>query len=61
MIVKSLKPYKGYEIEKSYEIKADDTIKKDTIVYTAYTRDGDLYDSSTTLSALKKEIDTYTK
>ena len=61
MEAKSLKPYKGYEIEKSYETKADGTIIKDTIVYTAYTADGDLYDAATTLSALKKEIDTYTK
>ncbi len=36
MTVKLLKPYKGFEIEKSYEEKPDGTIKKDTIVYTAY-------------------------
>ena len=28
MTVKLLKPYKGFEIEKSYEEKADGTIKK---------------------------------
>ena len=33
MEVKLLKPYKGMEIEKSYELKADGTIKKDTIIY----------------------------
>lgn len=30
MTVKLLKPYKGFEIEKSYETKADGTIRKDT-------------------------------
>ena len=59
MTVKSLKSYKGFEIEKSYETKADGTIKKDTVIYTAYTEDGDLYDCASTLSALKKEIDAY--
>jgi len=61
MTVKSLKPYKGFEIEKSYEEKTDGTIKKNSIVYTAYTKDGDLYDASTVLTALKKKIDIYTK
>lgn len=56
---KLLKPYKGFDIEKSYEINADGTIRKDTIVYAAYTSDGNLYDCLTTLSALKKEIDIY--
>ncbi len=60
--VKSLKPYKGFEIEKSYEEKADGTIKKDTIIYTAYPVDSyGVFDAAKTLSALKKEIDTYTK
>ena len=30
---KMLKPYKGMNIEKSYELSADKTIKKDSIVY----------------------------
>lgn len=60
MKVKLLKPYKGLEIEKSYETKADGTIKKDTIVYTAYAEeDGGLFDGAKTLSELKKKIDTY--
>lgn len=63
MIVKSLKPYKGFDIEKSYEEKGDGTIKKDTIVYTAYADDEDnaLFDATKTLSELKKKIDIYTK
>lgn len=63
MTAKLLKPYKGFEIEKSYETKADSTIRKDTIIYTAYADDEDnaLFDAATTLSELKKKIDTYTK
>lgn len=63
MTVKTLKPYKGFQIEKSYEEKADGTIKKDTIVYTAYTDDDDnaLLDAAETLSDLKKKIDDYLK
>lgn len=62
MTVKFLKPYKGYEIEKSYETKADGTIRKDTIIYTAYAEeDGSLYDGAKTLEELKRKIDIYTK
>jgi hypothetical protein len=61
MKVKLLKPYKGFEIEKSYELKADGTIKKDTIVYTAYSEDGGLFDAAKTLPELKKKIDAYLK
>lgn len=59
MIVKSLKPYKGFDIEKSYEEKGDGTIKKDTIIYTAYSVDGSVFDGAKTLSELKKKIDSY--
>ena len=38
MTVKLLKPYKGFEIEKSYEEKADGTIKKDTTIYNSICR-----------------------
>lgn len=58
---KLLKPYKGFKIEKSYEKKTDGTIRKDTIVYTAYTEDDDLYDAKKMLSELKKSIDIYVK
>ncbi len=63
MTVKLLKPYKGFEIEKSYETKKDGTIRKDTIVYTAYADDEDnaLFDAAKTLPELKKKIDIYTK
>ena len=54
---KMLKPYKGMDIEKSYELNADKTIKKDSIVYTAYDCDGNLFDGSKTLSQLKRKID----
>lgn len=61
MEVKLLKSYKGFEIEKSYETKKDGTIKKDTIVYTAFGDDEDnaLFDVALTLTELKKKIDAY--
>lgn len=60
MNAKLLKPYKGFEIEKTWEENVDGTIKKDTILYTAFT-EGDLhlYDASKKLADLKKKIDTY--
>lgn len=60
MKVKLLKPYRGFEIEKSYETNKDGTIKKDTVIYTAYTiEDGGLYDGAKTLAELKRKIDIY--
>ena len=54
---KILKPYKGYMIEKSYEVRADGTIDKETIIYTAYTADGEgLVDANKTLTGLKKKL-----
>lgn len=62
MTVKSLKPYKGFDIEKSYDEKPDGTIKKGTIIYTAYPKDSyGVFDATTTLSELKKKIDNYLK
>ena len=58
---KMLKPYKGMEIEKSYDLKADGTIKKDSIVFTAYDTEDNLFDGAKTLSELKKKIDEYSK
>ena len=58
---KMLKPYKGMEIEKSYDLNADRTIKKDSIVFTAYDTEGNLFDGAKTLSELKKKIDEYSK
>ena len=58
---KMFKPYKGMEIEKSYDLKADGTIKKDSIVFTAYDTEGNLFDGAKTLSELKKKIDEYSK
>ena len=54
---KMLNPYKGMDIEKSYELNADKTIKKDSIIYTAYDCEGNLFDGSKTLSQLKRKID----
>ena len=54
---KMLKPYKGMTIEKSYDLNADKTIKKDSIIYTAYDYDDNLFDASKTLSQLKRKID----
>ena len=54
---KMLKPYKGMDIEKSYELNADKTIKKDSVIYTSYDCDSNLFDASKTLSQLKRKID----
>lgn len=56
---KKLKPYKGFMIEKSYELKINKTIVKDSIIYTAYDKDGDIFDASKTLWKLKNKIDIY--
>lgn len=50
---KILKPYRGFNIEKSWETNLDGTIKKDTIVYTAYNNDGCLYDGDRSLAGIK--------
>ena len=62
MAVKSLKSYKGFDIEKSYDEKPDGTIKKDTIIYTAYQVDSyGVFDAAKMLPELKKKIDNYLK
>lgn len=61
MEVKMLKPYKGFKIEKSFELNCNGHPIAGTGVYTAYTQDGDLFDASETLAELKKKIDAYTK
>ena len=59
---KVLKPYKGFTIEKSYKLHAvTGKIKKDTIIYTAYTEDGGVFDGSRTLKELKRKIDEHIK
>lgn len=55
---KELKPYKGFMIEKSYD-KKNKTIVKDSIIYTAYDKDGDIFDASKNLWKLKNKIDIY--
>ena len=61
MECKILKSYKSMKIEKSYEIKSDGTINKDTILFTAYTEDNGVFDGAKTLAELKKKIDEYMK
>lgn len=57
---KTLKPYKGFMIEKSWKEWPDGT--KHDIVYTAYTEDGNgVFDAAKTLSELKKRIDVYVR
>lgn len=57
MEVRSLKPYRGFDIEKSYITNADGTIKKDSIIYTAYPIGSyGVFDAAKTLSELKKKI-----
>lgn len=55
---KTLKPYKGFMIEKSWKEWTNGT--KHNIVYTAYTEDGNgVFDAAKTLSELKEKIDEY--
>lgn len=61
MEVKMLKPYKGFKIEKSFEVNGYGNPIAGTGVYTAYTKDDDLFDASETLVGLKKKIDMYLK
>lgn len=58
---KLLKPYKGYTIEKSYRTNPDGTIRKDSVIYTAYDGDGSVFDGAETLAELKKKIDRYAR
>ena len=51
-----LKSYNGFTIEKSWNLKSDGTIDKDSIIYSAYDSDGDLVTASNNLIALKKEL-----
>lgn len=58
---KQLKNYKGFMIEKSWEV-SEATRRKFDIIYTAYTEDGNgLFDGAKTLKELKKKIDAYVK
>ena len=51
-----LKSYNGFTIEKSWDLKSDGTIDKDSIIYSAYDSDGDLVTASNNLALLKKEL-----
>lgn len=55
---KELKPYKGFQIEKSWTL--DRFGRQTDICYMAYTDNGNgVYDGASTLSELKKNIDVY--
>lgn len=54
---KLLKPYKGFSIEKSWKIALDGTMKKDSIIYTAYDDNGDTYDADKSIAGIKRKID----
>lgn len=58
---KSLKIYKEFTIEKSWDETPNGTIKKDTVIYTAYTASQDIFDADPVLSNLKRKIDKYIK
>lgn len=58
---KTMKAYKGYDIQKSYNLKGNGNIDKASVVYTACDADQNLFDSDKTLSGLKKKIDNYLK
>lgn len=60
MECRELKPYRGFDIEKSYSRNGKGKIIKGSIVYTAYdSEDGGLYDGAKTLPEIKKKIDIY--
>lgn len=61
MEYKSLKPYKGFMIDKFYKLKPNGTIDKETLIYTAYSEDKGLIESSISLIGLKKKIDSLVK
>ena len=61
MECKLLKQYKGFTIEKSYELKPDGTIDKTSVCYDAYDTEGDYFNGNKNLTELKKSIDNYTK
>ena len=56
---KFLKPYKGFNIEKTWESNLDGTIRKSTVIYTAYDENDGIYDADKTISGIKKKIDIY--
>lgn len=58
---KILKSYKGFTIEKSWDETPNSTIKKDTVIYTAYTKSDDVFDADSVLVNLKRKIDKYIK
>ena len=51
-----LKSYNGFTIEKSWDLKSDGTVDKDSVIYSAYDSDGDLLTASVDLTSLKKEL-----
>lgn len=53
---KLLRSYNGFTVEKSWELKSDGTVYKDSIIYSAYDSDGDLVTASNNLTSLKKEL-----
>lgn len=53
---KLLRQYNGFTIEKSWELKSDGTIDKDSAIYSAYDSEGDLVTASSNLTSLKKEL-----
>lgn len=56
---KILNSYKGFSIEKSYDLDTYGRIDKETVVYSAYDKEGDLFDSNTDLDILKRLITSY--
>lgn len=57
METKLLKTYRGFSIEKSYNLVNG---KQKDIIYTAYINDA-LFDGAKSLVELKRKIDTYVK
>lgn len=53
---KLLRPYNGFTIEKSWELKSDGTIDKNTVIYSAYDKDGDLVTASNKLITLERGL-----
>lgn len=56
---KILKPYKGFTIEKDFEVNNKGKTVKDTTFYSAYDKDGDFFNRCSTLNDLKQSIDLY--
>ena len=56
---RTLKPYRGFFITKSYEKDANGCIDINSLIYIANSKDDGLFDGDKTFKGLKHKIDKY--